>query len=172
LLFSTSNLLLEDFTQEQMDEFFLNMGGIAVPGDFNGNGQIDLGDLDVHSQLIKDGDLIGDVNGDGVTNFDDRVAWTEQFQNSWLGDSNADGEFGSGDFVSVFTTAKYETGQMATYAEGDWNGDMVFDSGDFVAVFTVGGYEQGQRPVANVPEPAGISLLAIGLLAFIGRRRR
>jgi hypothetical protein len=155
-----------------MDEFFLNMGGIAVPGDFNGNGEIDVTDLDAHAQLIKDNDLIGDVNGDGVTNTDDRAAWAEQFQKSWLGDSNFDGEFGSSDFVAVFTTAKYETGQMATYAEGDWNGDMAFDSSDFVAVFTVGAYEKGQRQAAAVPEPAGVSLLAIGLLAFLGRRRR
>ncbi|MCA9216620.1 MAG: hypothetical protein KDB27_26300, partial [Planctomycetales bacterium] len=139
-----------------------------VPGDYNGNGVIDSGDLDVHAQYIAAGDLAGDVNGDGATNVDDRAAWAEQYQNSWLGDSNFDGEFSSGDFVMVFGTAKYETGEAATYAEGDWNGDMKFDSGDFVAVFTTGGYEEGQRGVAAVPEPTtGLASLA-ALVLFIG----
>lgn len=144
----------------------------GVPGDYNGNGVIDAGDLDTHSQFIKDGDLTGDVNGDGTTDAGDRAAWAEQFQNSWLGDSNFDGEFSSGDFVAVFTAGKYETGEMATYAEGDWNGDMKFDSGDFVAVFTEGGYEQGQRAIANVPEPSCVVLLLISMLALTGSSRR
>ena len=112
------------------------------------------------------------MNQDGKTDAADRIAWAEQVQNSWLGDSNFDGEFSSGDFVLVFSTAKYETGEMAGYAEGDWNGDMLFDSGDFVTAFTSGGYEQGPRPVNAVPEPTAAGLFVFGLVGLNTLRRR
>ena len=141
------------------------LGG-GLPGDYNGNGQIDVADLDVHSQYIKDGNPLGDVNGDGMTDADDRFVWAEQFQNSYLGDSNFDGEFSSSDFVIVFGSAKYETDKPATYAEGDWNGDMLFTSSDLVAAFQAAGYEQGPRAPAAVPEPSGTLLIAIGLVMY------
>lgn len=145
---------------------------IGPDGDYNGNGELDAGDLDVHTQFIKDGDLAGDVNGDGVTNTDDRAAWTETLQNSYLGDSNFDGEFSSSDLVTVFTPGKYESGAMATYAEGDWNGDMEFNSSDLVAAFGVGGYELGPRAaVAAVPEPTSFVMIALGALGLLRRRR-
>ena len=145
----------------------------ALPGDYNGNGQIDAGDLDVHAQYIKDANPLGDVNGDGTTDVNDRPVWAEQFQNSYLGDSNFDGEFGSGDLVVVFGAAKYETGEMASYAEGDWNGDMLFNTSDLVSAFQAAGYEQGPRvAVAAVPEPSGVVIMVVGLLAFCSRRCR
>ena len=68
----------------------------------------------------------------------------------WVGDTNLDGEFNSGDLVQVFVAGKYETGETATWGEGDWTGDQLFDSGDMVAAFVAGGYEQGAKP-AIVP---------------------
>ena len=146
----------------------------GVPGDFNGNGSNDSGDLDVHSQHIKDNNPAGDVDGDGDTDAADRVRWVEDFQKSWLGDSDFDGEFGSSDLVAVFAVGKYEQEAMATYAEGDWNGDMQFDSGDLVAAFTHGGYETGPLLVANVavPEPSTIALATLALLGVCLRARR
>ena len=147
-------------------------GDTGLTGDYNGNGELDAGDLDVHSQYIQENDLAGDVNADGKTDTADRVAWTEQLQNLWLADSNFDGEFSSSDFVLVFGTAKYETGNVAGFAEGDWNGDMVFDSGDFGAAFTGGGYEQGPRAAVNaVPEPASFVMVIVGLLGLVAHRR-
>jgi hypothetical protein len=177
-LFSTSDvLLLEVFNQEQLQAEMLNFFSLDVPadlnGDFNVNGVLDAGDLDVLAQLAKDGDLAGDLDGDGDSDFDDRRFWINTLQNSWLGDSNFDGEFSSGDFVFTFGAAKYETGQMATYAEGDWNGDMLFDSGDFVAAFTEAGYEKGPRAATvAVPEPTGAILLLLGSFALMLLRGR
>ncbi len=148
------------------------VAGTAMPGDFNGDGQLTSEDLDVHSQYIKDSNLVGDLNEDGVTDLVDRVVWTEQLQGSWIGDSNFDGEFNSSDLVSVFTPGKYETNLMATYAEGDWNGDMLFNSSDLVAVFAAGGYEQGPRGDVNgVPEPLSASLILLGSTVCIALRR-
>ena len=60
---------------------------------------------------------------------------------TWYGDANLDGEFNSTDFVEVFIAGKYETEQMAGWADGDWQGDMRFNSGDLVDVFQAGKYE-------------------------------
>ena len=148
----------------------------SVAGDFNANGARDVDDLDLLAVGMANNDLAFDLNGDNVTNIDDRIFWVEELTNTYLGDSNFDGEFSSADFVAVFTTAKYETGDEAKWAEGDWNGDGVFSSSDFVVAFSGGGYENGQREggLQTVPEPSAIvmTMLAATAVAFHTRRRR
>ncbi|MFC1758116.1 hypothetical protein ACFL2H_05025 [Planctomycetota bacterium] len=128
-------------------------------GDFNLDGELDADDLDQLCTAIGDGDTnpIFDVNGDGSVNHDDHTYWVKQIKETWFGDANLDGEFGSADLVDVFQAAKYETGLAAGWAEGDWNCDGVFDSGDLVTAFQDGGYEQGPLPaiamVANRTTP-------------------
>ncbi|MCA9217690.1 MAG: hypothetical protein KDB27_31690 [Planctomycetales bacterium] len=142
----------------------VNVGG-RVAGDYNDNGVLDAGDLDLQSQQIGSNDANFDLTGDGSVDFADRLTWVKDLANTWIGDANLDGEFNSGDFVQVFGASLFETQRPATWDQGDWNGDGVFDSGDFVAAFTDGGYEKGARPAAAVPEP-GTSMIA--LLAFVG----
>lgn len=143
---------------------------VQIPGDYNGDGSLDAGDLDVQSQYMKDNNPLGDLNGDGTTDFGDRQAWIKTLQGSWVGDSNFDLEFNSGDLVQVFGAGKYETDDMASYTEGDWNGDMLFTSGDLVAAFTDGGYELGPPAVAAIPEPTSVALLLLGGLGCLARR--
>ena len=148
-------------------------GGAMVAGDFNENGARDAEDLDLLAAAMTTNDAAFDLNNDGQVDFDDRKFWVEQLSNTFVGDSNFDGEFSSADFVAVFGQAKYETGEPATWSEGDWNGDGVFGSSDFVAAFSGGGYENGIRDggLQVVPEPNGLALIAIGL-AFLVRMRR
>ncbi|MCA9215312.1 MAG: hypothetical protein KDB27_19740 [Planctomycetales bacterium] len=144
-------------------------------GDFNGNGARDTGDLDLLAAAMQSGDAAFDLNGDGNVDIADRVRWVEGLANTYIGDSNFDGEFSSADFVAVFTTAKYETGQAATWGEGDWNGDGIFSSSDFVVAFSGGGYEKGARAggLQVVPEPSSalLAIAALGMLLGVRRSR-
>ncbi len=153
---------------------------VGLTGDYNGDKLLDAADLDLQAAVIKQGSNQAkyDLTGDSLVDMADRVFWVESptVKNTYLGDANLDGEFNSTDFVDVFVAGTYETGQPAGWAQGDWNADLVFDSGDFVAAFVGGGYELGPRPVAavrSVPEPTAITLLLVGLLAWLrqGRRR-
>ena len=150
------------------------VGGVAEPGDFNANGEFDSGDLD----LLLGGILAGDnpsefdVDGNGTVDSSDQTAWVKDIANTWLGDSNLDGEFNSSDFVVVFGAGQYEDNEdlNSTWASGDWNGDGEFNSSDFVAAFSDGGYEKGPRELVAVPEPHGLFL--IGLATMIVWLRR
>ena len=144
-----------------------------VDGDFDGDGDCDADDIDALAAAITAGnmDAAFDVNGDGSVNAADRTSLITDLKNTYIGDSNLDGEFSSADFVAVFGAAKYETDLPAGWAEGDWNGDGLFNSSDFVAAFGDGGYEKGPKPAA-VPEPAAGVMLLIGVAALGLRHRR
>ena len=146
--------------------------------DFDGDGSLGVGDLDLLSAEIAAGTngASFDVNGDGAVNSADLKQFVEGADklNTYLGDSNLDGEFNSSDFVAVFTAGEYEDAEVgnSTWAEGDWNGDGEFNSSDFVAAFSAGGYEIGPRQSAAVPEPVASSMLSLGLLTMLALRRR
>jgi hypothetical protein len=165
----------EALSADAIQQLF-NEATTGTPGDFDGNGSLDITDLDLLSAEILAGtnSATFDMNGDSLVNGDDLKQYVESpdLLNTWIGDANLDGEFNSSDFVAVFGIGLYETGNPATWAGGDWNADEKFDSGDFVAAFTSGGYENGPRAaVASVPEPSGIVLMLLGSLTFRGRRR-
>lgn len=171
-LFSTSPTLLEDFSQEQMDEFFLAAEGQELVGDFDGSGAIDLADVNLLNGKIAagDNDANFDLTGDGDVNTVDLVNWVKDIRMTWFGDANLDGEFNSGDLVAVFGAGKYDVDADAGWNEGDWNGDLRFDSGDLVAAFSDGGFEVGPVGSQAVPEPSAIALLLIGMGVAIRRR--
>ena len=133
-------------------------------------------DLDLLAAAIRTGgDLSFDLDESGIVDSADRDFWVKTLKRTYIGDSNLNGEFNSGDFVVVFTAGKYEDGIAgnATWATGDWNGDTEFDSSDFVVAFTDGGYELGPRlGAAAVPEPASAGLMMVGacVTLVIGRR--
>ncbi|MCA9217488.1 MAG: PEP-CTERM sorting domain-containing protein [Planctomycetales bacterium] len=154
-----------------------NLTGAGTdPCDFDADGVLGLGDIDLLRNEIMAGTNTArfDVNGDGVVNFPDLIQLVEspQKMNTYIGDSNLDGQFNSTDFVVVFSASQYEdtTPGNSTWATGDWNGDGDFNSSDFVAAFTSGGYELGPRP-APVPEPSTGLLLVIGIGCVWCRRR-
>ena len=66
-----------------------------------------------------------------------------------------------------------EVADNSKWETGDWNGDGEFDSADFVKAFQGGGFEEGPRAAESVPEPAGMTLVLLGVMGtrWIVRRR-
>lgn len=152
-----------------IDDISLAPLGFVVPGDVNGDGMVDVADIDQLTQAVLDNvnDSRFDVNGDQAVTAADRLDWVKVIQNTYLGDANLDGEFNSSDLVQVFAGGKYELDVDAGWGEGDWNGDGRFGSGDLVVAFADGGYEQGPRAgVQAVPEPTGMGIISVGLAAI------
>ncbi|MCP4192505.1 MAG: EF-hand domain-containing protein [Planctomycetaceae bacterium] len=144
-------------------------------GDVDSNGKLDV--EDIHQLVIA---ILNqhfhprfDINHDGLIDHDDLFFWIHHVANTYVGDSNLDGEFNTGDLIEVFQAGEYEDGlnRNSNWAEGDWNADGDFDSSDLVVAFANGGYEQ--RPAANaVPEPSSAVLLIVGLLVAFATNRR
>ena len=139
--------------------------------------------LDELQGAIKDGltNPRFDVNSDGNVDVADQNEFVETVLNTYVGDSNLDGVFDSGDLVAVFTIGEYEDNDGAnpdtimnsTWEEGDWNADREFDSADFVSAFSSGGYDLPPRAAtAAVPEPTTtlLSLLGMAIVASVRRR--
>ena len=137
---------------------------------------VDPPSIDELTSAVNNGltDARYDIDGNGTVDAEDRVAWVTVLANTYFGDANLDGEFNSNDFVAVFTAGEYEDAIAGNslWADGDWNGDGDFSSGDFVLAFSGGGYESGPRVAQMVPEPASLSLVALGVLVFFGIRIR
>ena len=79
-------------------------------------------------------------------------------QGSLIGDANSDGQFDQFDIIAVQESAKYNTGQPATFSEGDWNGDGVFNQLDIVAALQEGATRRRRpsRVQDSIPSPPGI----------------
>jgi len=149
--------------------------GSGLVGDFDNSGAVDVADIDLLSSAIAtgSGDLRFDLDASGTLNEADLGVMIGDVVGTWIGDSNLDGEFNSGDLVSVFTEGKFETNEAATWASGDWNADGIFNSSDFVAAFSDGGFEIGPKAAtAAVPEPASAWLLILAASVLAISRRR
>jgi outer membrane protein assembly factor BamB len=149
---------------------------VPLPGDFDNNGLLAVNDL----QLLTDAVIAAthsaafDLNNDELVNQSDRTIWVEAVANTFFGDSNLDGQFDSGDLITVFVAAEYEDtiDNNSTWTEGDWNGDADFDSSDLILAFQRGAYEKGPRSAVHaVPEPSGFLIAVVVFCALLKSRR-
>ena len=164
---------------EELIYFSRDLHVISIPGDFDGNGVLDIDDLDSLTTAIVTGsiDMRFDVDQSGIIDSQDQIRWVKDLKQTWFGDANLDLEFNSSDMVQVFQSGLYENIEYAGWSDGDWNGDGLFSSADLVTAFQDGGYEQGPREaaVSAVPEPTSlVSTLAgvIGLVMMSNCRRK
>ena len=141
---------------DQDGDFDLVLSGIRIIsnetdrlrpwGDVDGNGRVDIADIDVLSAAIRVDDprtTLFDLSRDGLLNDDDLTFLVRNILGCHPGDTNLDGRFDSSDLVLIFQAGEYEdaTSGNSTWAEGDWDGDGDFTSSDIVLAFQAGGYE-------------------------------
>lgn len=165
-------------------------------GDFNGDGRVDVQDLEDINRNVKDGtsDRKYDVNLDLTVDWSDVTSWIKCSKGTCIGDVNLDGVFDSSDLIQLFREGIYENGDKATWTTGDWNGDCVFDSSDLLLAFQEGCYDSGAAPVEtvltqtmsthggsvlasslevpSVPEPLGVWPLGCAAMMLVRHLRR
>jgi hypothetical protein len=161
-----------------VDQFLLLLSNNTMPGDFDSDGDLDVEDLDTLTlaTFATVPDQRFDLNLDSQVDQRDREFWILDLKQTYIGDSNLDGEFNTSDLVQVLQRGEYEDDLEGNslWSDGDWNGDLEFNTSDLVYALQSGGYEQGQRAgLAGVPEPGTRWLVTIGLLVLgLIRRRR
>lgn len=146
-----------------------------APSDFNRDGLLDVADINLLLAEVRAGtnQAAFDRTADGQVNDADIVAVVtgpSDF-NTFIGDSNLDREFNTGDLVFLFQAGQYEDAiaDNSDWSTGDWTGDGDFDTADLLFAFQQGGFEQGPRAaVAAVPEPSSLTALLVSGL-FVGR---
>ena len=125
--------------------------------------------------------VVGDPEGDGQATlyFDDAVVRTADLPGPLLGyldedsdettifrpgDADMDRDFDQLDLIKVLVSAKYLTGEPATWGEGDWGGsdgpgganevgDGVFNQKDIIAALTTGLYFTGPYASRAIGHP-------------------
>jgi hypothetical protein len=153
----------------------------AKPGDFNNDTFVNAVDIDLLADAIEAGssDSQFDVNGDTFIDEQDLidhiatlVERTDGGVGTYRGDFNLDG-FVNGTDLAIFK-ASFGLSGMG-FAQGNANADDFVNGTDlaiFKAVFGFSGTPgDGGNPPA-VPEPATMSLLALGGVAALIRRRK
>ena len=156
-----------------------NLSGFAIrhlaalpvlDGDFDGNGLLELADLDllVETAANEPGDRVYDLDTSGELDTDDLAAWLQLYAESSetayrFGDANLDGRVDSQDLNVLGVNWNQETN---AWSAGDFNADGFVDSTD---LNFIGLNWQSSIPTANtraVPEPSNtVWFLLGGLLA-------
>ena len=142
-------------------------------GDFDGDGDIDADDIDALGAAIQAGstDLAFDMDGNGlveqadfnlhVTTLVDTLIG--EGSGTMFGDFNLDGVI---DLIDLGTLGE-QYGIGTGWATGDTDGNGVIDLIDLGSV----GENYGFAATAPIPEPATMTLLGLGAVALIRRRR-
>lgn len=148
----------------------------TIHGDLDLGGSLDLADIDELQMYVRTGqyDSQSDFNFDQVIDKRDVQFWVRELKQTYFGDADLDGVFGTQDLVTVFQAGEYEddVSLNSTWATGDWNGDSEFDTNDLVVAFQDGAYEAIADTAANsVPEPSNLFLMILGFLGIARRTR-
>ena len=137
------------------------------PGDFNGDDLLDVVDIDQLTAQIALGTthFLFDLNGDTTVDHEDRRFWVEELKRTFFGDGNLDGRVDANDLNTL--ALNWQRTNVISWAEGDFNGDGSANAGDLNQLAL--NWRRGATAPA-VPEPAGASLLLVGLFVVQFRR--
>ena len=141
----------------------------SPPGDFNGDGLVNVHDIDLLAAAIPSGanERRFDLTKDAIVNAADLDAFLT-LANRLPGDADFDGIVQFSDFVSL----GIHFGQSGTWSQGDFDASAKIEFADFVSLANHFGQSSGVASVA-LPEPPHSApglLIALGL-PWAARRR-
>ncbi len=144
-----------------------------VLGDFDADGQLQVSDVNLLCEAIRNGTnpAIFDLNGDDLVDFDDQRFWVEDLRRTSFGDVDLNGDVSFADFLVLSSNF----GQAATEAANWQSGDHDCDGNVGFTDFLLMSANFGQSAeAASVPEPSSkmIALSLLLLLPRLQRRRR
>ncbi len=97
-----------------------------MPGDFNGDDQIDAADINLLFAARDGDDMLFDLNGDSEVNDADLIVLVRDIIGTYFGDANLDGQVNNSDYLTV----ALNWGGNGGWQHGDFNGDGVVNSAD------------------------------------------
>jgi hypothetical protein len=141
-------------------------------GDFDGDGYIDADDIDAIGAAVAAAstDLTFDLDGDGVVDHDDVILHVTTYVDTAMGEGTGTffGDFnldGAVDLLDLNTLAYYYNG-LGGWVHGDANGD------GSIQLLDLNTLTANYNSTVVVPEPMTMSLLAIGAVGLIHRRKK
>ena len=148
---------------------------VGIPGDFDGDGDVDADDIDILCDNLGSVDPRYDLDNDGDADEDDMIYHVEELVEltdgsgrvgSKRGDFNLDG-FVDGTDLALMKLAFGQPGQ--NYADGNANCDVFVDGTDLAILKSNIGFI---APTGGVPEPMTLGLMALGGLALLRRKSK
>ena len=149
---------------------------VETPGDFSGNGVLDIDDLDLLTTAIATGnaDMRFDIDQSGVIDLRDRLYWVKDLRQTRVGDANLDGEFTPVTWFRSSPLVSTKRTRMPAGLKATGTGTASSSTAsDMITAFVDGGYEKGLKTnLAVVPEPSSVLLIVTGLMGLAISRHR